>query len=333
MWVVTGATGFLGYHFLRWWQASGQPFPLRLAVRRPNHPVLAPYQGQVEVVRVNLTEPAELEALVAGAEGVLHMAATISFSPRARAYMQRTNVEATRQLVNAALERGVLKFIYISSIAALGRPAEPQALIDEQATWEPSPYNTWYGYTKYAGEKEVWRGEAEGLSVLVLNPGIILGEYVDWESGSPYFFKAIYRGLPFYPAGVNGFVGASDVVRAIGLGIEGHPHGWGQRYIAVSENLSYEALFQMIARALGVWAPRYRLSPRVALTIGWTLEKLHRLLGMPAVMTRETARTSSQPYRYDGSRLTQTFGFTYTPIEQVVQETAQFFLKTYARQA
>lgn len=331
MWVVTGATGFLGYHFLRWWQASGRPFPLRLAIRRPDHPVLAPYQGQVEVVRVDLAKPEGLQGLLAGAEGVLHMAATISFSPRARPYMQRTNVEATRQLVNAALEKGVSKFIYISSIAALGRPAEPETLIDERATWEASPYNTWYGYTKYAGEKEVWRGEAEGLSVLVLNPGIILGDYVEWDSGSPYFFKAIYRGLPFYPAGVNGFVGASEVVRAIGLGIQGHPHGWGERYVAVAENLSYEELFRMIAQALGVRPPRYRLSPRIALAVGWTIEKLHRLVGLPAALTRETARTSSQSYRYDGSRLSQIFSFTYTPISQVVQETAQAFLNAYAR--
>ncbi len=333
MWVVTGATGFVGYHFLSWWRAAGMPMPLRLLVRRPDHPYLRPYQGLVEVETVDLAGDKPLFEAVRGAEGVLHMAATISFSPRARGYMQRTNILATRRLINAALEAGVPKFIYLSSIAALGRPASPQAAIDEQAIWEDSPYNTWYGYTKYAGEKEVWRGHAEGLSVFILNPGIILGPYPDWRKGSPYLFRAIWKGLNFYPQGINGFVGVSDVVEAMHRAMAQYPQAWNARYIAVAENVSYRQLFTWIAEALGRRAPRYPVPKSVAIGVGWMMERLHKVLGMPAVMTRETARTSSQNYRYDGTRLMQALNMSYRPIRTVIQETAKAFLESHGHPA
>ncbi len=333
MWVVTGATGFVGYHFLRWWEEAGRPFPLRLLVRRPDHPYLRPYLGQVEVMQADLSQETSFHEMVRGAEGILHMAATISFSPRARAYMQRTNVLSTRHLINAALEESVPKFIYLSSIAALGRPADDRSPIDESVTWTESPYNTWYGYTKYAGEKEVWRGQAEGLSVFVLNPGIILGSYPDWSKGSPYFFTAIWKGLRFYPRGINGFVGVEDVVQAIAWGMANFPGGWNERYIAVAENLAYQRLFTWIAEALGKGAPTIPLPPFVAYALGWTIENLHKILGLPAVMTRETARTSSEAFYYNGSKLVGCTGRPYTPIREVIAKTAKVFLESHGSAA
>ena len=333
MWVVTGATGFVGYHFLAWWWEAGRPFPLRVLVRKPDHPYLKPYHGHIEIYRADLAQEERYHDLVRGAEGVLHIAATISFSPRARSYMHRTNVLATRYLVDAALEVGIPKFIYLSSIAALGRPADARTPIDESATWTDSPYNSWYGYTKYAGEKEVWRGHAEGLSVFILNPGIILGPYPDWRKGSPYFFEAVWQGLRIYPKGVNGFVGVEDVVHAISRAITNYPTGWNERYIAVAENLSYYQLFTWIAEALGKRPPTIPLPPSVAYALGWTMEKLHKVFGLPAVITRETARTSSQNFYYDGRKLAKLTGKPYTPIREVIRETAKVFLESYGDRA
>ncbi len=329
MWVVTGATGFVGYHFLSWWWEAGRPFALRLLVRKPDHPYLRPYHGHLEIYQADLAQPIHFDELVRGAEGILHMAATISFSPRARSYMLRTNLHATRHLVNAALEANIPRFIYLSSIAALGRPANAHETIDETAIWTDSPYNSWYGYTKYAGEKEVWRGHAEGLSVFILNPGIILGPYPDWRKGSPYFFRVVWNGLRFYPRGINGFVGVKDVIRAIVWAISNHPTGWNERYIAVAENLSYYQLFSWIAEALHKRPPTLPIPASMAYALGWTMEKLHKLFGLPALITRETARTSSQAFRYDGSKLTSLTGQPYTPIRDVITETARVFLQSH----
>ncbi|MEN2992014.1 MAG: NAD-dependent epimerase/dehydratase family protein [Bacteroidia bacterium] len=330
MWAVTGATGFVGYHFLAEWKRRRKPVPLRLLVRDPTHPTLQPYIGEVEIQQSALQDAHALFGFCSGAEAVIHLAATISFSPRARAWMHQTNVEGTRNLVNAALEAGVRRFVYLSSIAALSRPASSSEPLNEDTLWEESPYNTYYGYTKYLGEKEVWRGGEEGLSILIFNPGIILGPYLSWEKGSPAFFRMIWRGLPFYPVGSSGFVGVSDVIRAIFMGMELYPAGWGKRYILVAENRTYKEIFEAIARALGRRPPRLPIPRRMAVGFGWLMEHLGRALGLPAAATRETARTSSAHFAYNGNRITQTWPFVYTPIREVIEETAKVFLSTYA---
>lgn len=334
MWLITGATGFVGYNFLLEWEKRGRPVPLRLLVRNPNHPVLTPYLGKVEVVHGTLSDPHLLYEQCKGVEAVIHAAAAISFSPRSRAWMHKTNVEGTRHLVNAALEAGVPKFVYLSSIAALGRPATSHGLITEDTLWEESPYNTFYGYTKYLGEKEVWRAREEGQAIQIFNPGIIVGPYIDWYKGSPAFFCMVYRGLIAYPIGTNGFVGVQDVVKAIFLSMEKYPHGWGERYILVAENWKYRRLFGTIAEALGKAPPRVPIPKSLAVGVGLAMEYIGRWFGLPAAVTRETARTSSSDFLYDGTKITKVYPeFAYTPMETVIQETAKMFLSSYARAA
>ncbi|MCS7189115.1 MAG: NAD-dependent epimerase/dehydratase family protein [Bacteroidia bacterium] len=334
MWLVTGATGFVGYAFLALWKQKHKPFPLRLLVRDPSHPVLKPYLGEVELVKGSLEDGSLLLQAAQGVETILHLAATISFSPHSRQWMYRTNVEGTRHLVNAALERGAEKFIYMSSIAAIGRPKETKTPITEEVMWEDSPYNTYYGYTKYLGEREVWRGQEEGLKVVVLNPGIILGPYLTWEKGSPAFFRMVWRGLSFYPVGTNGFIGVEDVVNAIFTTASAYPQGWGERYVLVAENWRYRQLFETIARELNKKPPTIPLPKELAVAVGWALEYVGRWLGLPAAATRETARTSSADFMYDGTKITRTYPtFAYTPIREVIQQTAKVFLSKYAHPA
>ncbi|MGQ9863434.1 MAG: SDR family oxidoreductase [Bacteroidia bacterium] len=321
--LLTGATGFLGWHILSKLVGSR---PVRTYVRNPEHPALRTYWGKVEIYKGDILDTERLLQAARSVETIIHSAAVISFSPAARAWMHQVNVQGTRNVVDVALEVGA-KLIHISSIAALGRPLEGK-VIHENTRWQESPYNTYYGYTKYLAEKEVFRGREEGLEVVVFRPGIILGDYVDWRKGSPYFFEAIYKGLKFYPVGINGFVGAQDVARAVAYAQERLPSGWGESYILVAGNMSYRQLFRMIATTLGVSPPRWALPKSLALGLGWGIEKLHVWLGIPALLTRETARTSSEIFRYDGTKIVKAWGFQYTPLPDVIYQTAQAF-QTY----
>ncbi len=101
--------------------------------------------------------------------------AIVSFDPKKRGEILHFNTESTANIVNQALQRGIRKMVYVSSVAALGRSGDVQKEITEEQEWGESKYNSVYGISKYLAETEVWRGIGEGLNAVIVNPGIILG--------------------------------------------------------------------------------------------------------------------------------------------------------------
>ena len=88
--------------------------------------------------------------------------------------MYDVNVVGTANVVNMALEKNVRRFIHISSVAALGRKTNG-AHVNEEKKWEENKFNTHYAISKYRSELEVWRGIAEGLNGIIVNPSTVIG--------------------------------------------------------------------------------------------------------------------------------------------------------------
>jgi nucleoside-diphosphate-sugar epimerase len=222
--LITGATGLVGSHLTfdlvsKGWQV--------MALKRPDSDltmirnVFRLYSDEPEVLfsRINwvegdLMDVYLLEDSLQEGDDVYHCAALVSFLPGDRKKLMRVNTEGTANLVNAALEKKVRKLCYVSSIAALGRPEHQDDVIDERLVWKTSRNNSNYAVSKYGGEREVWRGIAEGLNSVIVNPGIILG-VAGPTQGSSRIFNVVWEGLKFYPTGKNGFVDVRDVARAM----------------------------------------------------------------------------------------------------------------------
>ena len=112
---------------------------------------------------------------------VYHCAALISFDPNDFKRLVEVNEEGTGNIVNLSISHKIDKLCYVSSIAALGKdPNSPE--VTEQSEWRGTDVNP-YALTKYLAEMEVWRGSQEGISTVIVNPGVILGPGF-WESGS-----------------------------------------------------------------------------------------------------------------------------------------------------
>ncbi|MEZ4986176.1 MAG: hypothetical protein R2795_14250 [Saprospiraceae bacterium] len=101
-----------------------------------------------------------------------------------------------------------------------------------------------YSRSKFFSELEVWRGQAEGLSVAVLYPSIILGPG-RWDEGSVAIFKYVAKQPSYYPAGESGFVDVRDVAKAILLVLERAVDG--DRFLLNAENISYRDLMTQMA--------------------------------------------------------------------------------------
>ena len=319
--LLTGATGFLGRETLKVLKREG--LEVRALLRNPATIIDDPLFKNVDIVEGDLSDILSLERSIAGIDEVIHTAAMVSFRKRDREIMHKVNVEGTANLVNVCLENPVHKFVHVSSIAALGRGLD-QGLIDESSTWKADGHNSGYAITKYLSEKEVHRGISEGLPGVIAVPGLILGAG-DWSHGSAKIFRMVAGGFPFYNTGSNGFVGVEDVAVALHTLLKSE-YQQGEKFILVSQNITYQLLLSLIARCLGKKPPGIRVNKSVAQSIGILSEAWAMITGGHPVLTFETARTTSGKYTYDGNLYYRTFGKEYMPIELVIEETAKQYL-------
>lgn len=320
--LITGATGLVGSHLLRYLHQAG--FTQLRALRRPDSDLslLGHLAQHIDWHIGDVLDFDVLEKAMDGIQVVFHCAGLVSFQPRDHDALFRTNVEGTANMVNAALYQGVEHFIHVSSIAALGRSREGQT-IDESTRWERSPFNTRYGISKFQAEQEVWRGHAEGLPVAILNPSIILGGG-DWNKGPARFFPLIADSFKFYPSGNSGFVDVRDVVQLLVLLMQKNING--RRFIANAGHYSYREFFQHIAQYLGSAPPSIPVRSWMA-AIAWRFSALQAaMVKKPPFLTRETARQSQRIFFYDNTRSKEELDFTYRDLEETIRETAQLYL-------
>jgi nucleoside-diphosphate-sugar epimerase len=241
--------------------------------------------------------------------------------------MMKINIDGTANVVNAALNAGVRKLCYVSSIAALGRGSDNN-IITEDTHWKTSSYNSHYAISKYGGEREVWRAVEEGLDAVIVNPAIILG-LGSTDGGTARLFHSVWKGLHIYPKGINGFVDVRDVTRVMVMLMDSDIKN--KRFILSAVSKSYHDLFAAMAKEFGVKKPGIPAN-RALTSIAWRIEYLRSsLFGSRPLVTRETAITSSQDYIYSGERITQTLKFDYIPFEETVKYLAGEFRKAWTK--
>lgn len=323
--LVTGATGFVGEHVVAQLLARGHHVRAlyRCKSNIGSQRILTASQiATVHWVQADITDYFALEDALLGIEKVFHCAAFISYDPKQRDLMFKTNINGTANVINAALHQNIKRVLYVSSIAALGQAAEPHLPIDENASWKGDKGQSNYAISKFRSENEVWRGMEEGLEVAVVCPSVILGPG-QVSSGSNQLFRKVYQGMRFYSPGSTGFVDVRDVAYALCLLDE--QNIVGKRYVLNAHNLSYQQLFAEMAKALGVKAPSV-LPPRWMAELAWRVNKLMAMLkGKMPFITRETVRSAYTKKSFGGSKILEKVpGFTYTPLDRTLADGAAF---------
>jgi nucleoside-diphosphate-sugar epimerase len=276
---------------------------------------------QIEWVDGDVQDYLSLEVAFQGIEQVYHCAAVVSFDPKDKAMMMRINLDGTANVVNAALDTGIKKLCFVSSVAALGR-GEENIMIDENGDWSDSKENSAYAKSKYTAEREVWRGVAEGLKAVIVNPSIILGPG-DPHKSSAKLLATSMKGNPFYTEGVNAFVDVRDVSRTMIQLMESAIVN--ERFIINQGNYSYRHIFNLMAEGFGKEHPRVEVKPWM-FEILWRLDKFRNMVsGSSPLITRETARTSSRRYLYSNEKIRKALDFSFIPIENSIKDNCNWF--------
>jgi nucleoside-diphosphate-sugar epimerase len=315
--LVTGATGLVGMYVLQELVKNGFTNIHALRRKESDLSLLTDIQHLITWYEGDVIYIDELEDALEGIEKVYHCAAMVSYDSRDRKELMRTNVEGTANVVNLCLEKNIKKLLHVSSIAAIGKDKN-QKTISEKSKWVNAPNLTQYAISKYLSEQEVWRGNAEGLDVLIVNPPIILGGG-QWGKSSTALFKQVWDGLRFYPVGSTGFVDVRDVARFMVEAMESDV--CNERFIVSGGNLSFKTLFSMMAKNMGKKEPSIKVTPFLR-AIAWRIEWLRsRFTGKKVLITKETAQVSAQSYHFDNQKSIDFFNFQYTPLEKTIQET------------
>jgi len=321
--LVTGATGLVGSHLVLHLLENGEE--VRALYRNKeniqNTKSFFEWKKQSSLFeKINwaegdITDIPSLERAFETIDYVYHCAAFISFAPDDEEQMRKTNIEGTANIVNFCLAKQVKKLCHVSSIAALGDLQEHETIITEETEWNPEISRSDYAISKFGAEMEVWRGQQEGLSVVIVNPGIILGPGF-WKSGSSEIFHRIKKGLNYYTEGATGFVTAEDVARSM-YGLMKSPIQ-KERFVLVTKSITYHDLSDLIATSLGKKKPSVYLKPWVtglAWRIDWLIATLFFRKRQLSKATAIALHTQSQ---FDNSKIKNALNFEFEDIGKYI---------------
>ncbi|MEI6584499.1 MAG: NAD-dependent epimerase/dehydratase family protein [Sediminibacterium sp.] len=310
--LVTGASGLVGRHLIQALVQKGTPVT---GLYRSAVPV---FDGAEKAnwIQADILDIVALEEAMQGIQQVYHCAAIVSFDSKNTKQLHQTNIEGTANVVNACLNQGIEKLLFVSSVAALGRIRENEA-INETMNWTEETSNSAYGKSKYLAEMEVWRGIGEGLNAVIVNPVIILGSG-DWLKGSSAIFKSAYDEFPWYTEGKSGFVDVLDVVKAMVLLMESTINA--QRFIISAANIGYREIFTLIAHAFHKKPPHKKVTKLIA-EIVWRLEAVKSWFTKKTpLLTKETAKTARANVSFNNTKLLEQLpGFSYQPLSNSIE--------------
>jgi nucleoside-diphosphate-sugar epimerase len=331
--LVTGGTGLVGAHLLYHLVKNNEK--LR-AIYRSKEKIEAVKKvfsfyvddasliSKIEWFQADITNvPAMIPAFV-GIQKVYHCAAFISFDPKDYLEMRKVNIHGTAIMVNLAIDAKVDKFCLVGSIASISDSLE-RKIITEENEWNKELDNSGYSITKFGAEMEVWRASQEGVKVVIVNPGIILGSGF-WNAGSGKLFSNIYKGFKYYTEGITGFVGVQDVVKAMILCMNSTVKN--ERFILVSENNSFKEILFSIADAFDKKRPSKKVKPwqtAFAWRFSWLLSKI---TGKEPLLSKYSARSAHSISKYSSEKFEKKFSFQFEKTEDVIKKVCVNYLNS-----
>ena len=333
--LVTGGTGLVGSHLLLDLAKTGKKVKAIYRTEESLNGVKKVFSytnsqeevqrlfNHIEWIKADITDIPSLANPFKGVRHVYHCAAMVNFDSSKDSQLRKVNIEGTANVVNYCIKHRVEKLVHVSSIATFDKkPGEKE--ITESSFWNKELDHNMYAITKYGAEMEVWRASQEGIPVVIINPGVILGPGF-WNDGSGKIFKKVNSGLDYYFPKTTGFVGVWDVVKAM---IElMNSSVKNEEFILVSENLSFREVFNLTAQNLNKPAPSKRLKKWIIFT-GWVWQEISGLFTRREKQLDSRSQKSLYEHSfYSSEKFKREMNFQFEPISDVIEKTAEAFKK------
>ena len=325
--LVTGPTGFLGYHVIKRLNADGiRPRVLLPTDIDPNSPALEALKKQdVMLVEGDINDREKLQAVCKDIDIILHLHFAITFAggEKAEKLLHEHNVLGTRNLFEAATKASVSRIVVSSSSLAVGLHHEPEPL-DEEADWGKYFFSLPYALSRRDAEQHVLTQTASGLpEVVVINPSFTLGPE-DWGGSAPANKLVMRMSKPGFhitaPIGF-GVLDVRDYAEGVLLAVaHGKP---GRRYILSGHNITPDQLAAEVAKAENFDRPKWQFSirswmiaPIVAILVMWS-----KVTGKPVRVVPSILELWGRYAWYDTRRALGELGWKPRPLQETLHDT------------
>lgn len=277
--------------------------------------------NKIEWINVDFEDIYSLQKALVGVEEVYHCAAKVSFHPKDKRKMYKTNIEGTKQLLYASENSSVKKFLFVSSIAVLDGLNENGEL-DENSDFNPKVDHSSYAISKHFSEMEVWRASAEGLNVAIVNPGLIIGSG-NWNESSGTLFKELGENTYAFSGGTS-YVDVRDVAK---ISVELMENNiFGEKFILISENNKYEQIANFIKQKLG--KPVAKIIPNGLLKFGVFLNAILGWLISPLkIANKVNVQSVTEFNKISNKKIKEKLNYEFISVE----ESLAFHLENYKK--
>lgn len=319
--LVTGGSGFVGAAVVRLLLSQGQA--VRTLIRRGND--LRNLDGlEIERVSGDLLDKGSLRQALKGCQRLYHVAAHYSLWEPDPAVFYHVNVDGTRNLLEAALQAGVERVVYTSTVGALGH-RQDGGPADEETPVTIEQMTGHYKRSKFLAEREARHAASRGLPVVIVNPSTPVGprDIKPTPTGQIIVDFLNHRMPAYIDTGLN-LIDVNDVARGHLLAAE--RGRLGERYILGNSNLTLKEIFGILSRITNIAAPRVRVPYRLILPLAYMNQWLSdRITKQPPRIPLDGVKMARRHMFFDASKAVRELGLPQSPIERALEKAVLWF--------
>jgi dihydroflavonol-4-reductase len=312
---ITGATGFIGGHVARLLLEEG--WKVRALKRRgSSNPFLQ--DASPDWVIGDIRDFGQILGAMQGCDAVFHVAADYRLWAKNPQEIYESNVRGTENILESALQSGVKRVVYTSSVGALGLRTDGLAA-DENAPVRMEDMIGHYKRSKFLAERKAEEFLQRGLPVVIVNPSTPIGPGDHKPTPTGKIIVDFINGrMPAYlNTGLN-IVHVKDVARGHLLALE--RGRVGEKYILGNRNMTLSEIFVLLEKASGVPAPRVRLPYAPVLALAYLNDALSRVTGKEPKIPLEGVKMAHRHMFFDAGKAVRELGLPQTPVEEALSE-------------
>ncbi len=281
-----------------------------------------------EVVVGTVCDTTVMRRAAQGCSVIYHVAADYRLWARNPDELYSTNVDGTRNVLEAARIAGVQRLVHTSSVGTIA-PDPKGAPVTERSPSSLEAMTGHYKRSKYLAEQEAMRYARAGLPVTIVSPTAPVGERDFRPTPTGRIILDFLQGrMPaFVDTGLN-LVDVRDVAR--GHWLAATAGRVGERYLLGAENLSLKAILEACAEISGLPAPRLRLPYPAAWLAGAFSAGVAAIRRTAPSIPMEGVRMARRPMYADCDKARREIGYLPGPVRPALQRAVAWFRDSLA---